>query len=55
MISQIDCAQKPDIAIVKAMQNPVFTEFADKCLAIVEPQNSVPDSMNLYTAHSDSD
>jgi len=53
VILHIDHAQKPDIAIAKAMQEPIFTEFADHCLAIVEPGNNILKSVRLDVTDSD--
>lgn len=39
MIREIDSAEDPGKLLGQAMQIPIFTEFADECLRIVEPQD----------------
>ena len=38
MIKEIDASQNPEKLLTNAMQIPIFTEFVDACLRIVEPQ-----------------
>ena len=39
MIKGIDASGDPGKLLGQAMQIPIFTEFVDECLKIVEPQN----------------
>ena len=39
MIKGIDASEDPGKLLGQAMQIPIFTEFLDECLRIVEPQN----------------
>lgn len=39
MIREIDSTEDPGKLLGQAMQIPIFTEFADECLRIVEPQD----------------
>lgn len=39
MIREIDSSEDPGKLLGQAMQIPIFTEFADECLRIVEPQD----------------
>ena len=39
MIREIDSSEDPGKLLGHAMQIPIFTEFADECLRIVEPQD----------------
>ena len=39
MIKGIDASGDPGKLLGQAMQIPIFTEFVDECLRIVEPQN----------------
>lgn len=39
MIREIDSSEDPGKLLSQAMQIPIFTEFADECLRIVEPQD----------------
>lgn len=39
MIREIDSSKDPGKLLGQAMQIPIFTEFADECLRIVEPQD----------------
>lgn len=41
LLSEIDLAPDPWKAMKAAMQEPLFLEFADECLKIVEPQNQL--------------
>jgi hypothetical protein len=40
MLLSLDSSHHPDSTISATMQKPIFTEFADKCLKIVEPENN---------------
>lgn len=39
MLSAIDSTHNPTVAMQNAMLEPIFTEFADVCLTVVEPAN----------------
>ena len=39
MIKEIDSSEDPGKLLTQAMQIPIFTEFVDECLRIVEPQD----------------
>lgn len=39
MIKEIDSSEDPGKLLGQAMQIPIFTEFVDECLKIVEPQD----------------
>lgn len=39
MMKEIDSSEDPGKLLVQAMQIPIFTEFVDECLRIVEPQD----------------
>ena len=39
MIREIDSSEDPGKLLSQAMQIPIFTEFADECLRIVEPHD----------------
>ncbi|XP_050322720.1 zinc finger HIT domain-containing protein 3 isoform X1 [Bactrocera neohumeralis] len=41
LLSEIDVAPNAWKAMKAAMQEPLFLEFADECLKIVEPQNAL--------------
>lgn len=36
----LDAAPEPDLLINKYMQEPIFTEFVDACLKVVEEKDS---------------
>ncbi|RVE63572.1 hypothetical protein OJAV_G00137640 [Oryzias javanicus] len=38
LLRSVDCAENKDEAMRAAMQEPLFTEFSDQCLKIVENQ-----------------
>ncbi|XP_066275660.1 zinc finger HIT domain-containing protein 3-like [Branchiostoma lanceolatum] len=38
MVREVDSSDDPEVAMQKAMQEPIFVEFADQCLRVVEPQ-----------------
>lgn len=38
MLENIDKSDKPDEIMQKAMLEPLFVEFADECLKVVEPR-----------------
>ena len=39
MIKEIDASEDPGKLLTQAMQIPIFMEFVDECLRIVEPQD----------------
>ena len=39
MMKEIDSSEDPGKRLGQAMQIPLFTEFVDECLSIVEPQD----------------
>ena len=39
LIRTIDAAEEPSRLLSEAMQTPVFTEFVDECLRVVEPKS----------------
>lgn len=44
MLSAIDSSSNPAAAMQHAMLEPIFVEFADECLKVIEP---VKDSENI--------
>jgi len=38
MLIEIDNSKEPDKHLEQAMQIPIFTEFVDECMGIVEPE-----------------
>lgn len=38
-MKEIDSSEDPGKRLGQAMQIPIFTEFVDECLRIVEPQD----------------
>lgn len=40
LLENIDKTDKPDETMQKAMLEPLFVEFADACLKVVEPHQS---------------
>ncbi|XP_078667629.1 zinc finger HIT domain-containing protein 3-like [Branchiostoma floridae x Branchiostoma belcheri] len=38
MIREVDSSDDPEVSMQRAMQEPIFVEFADQCLRVVEPQ-----------------
>lgn len=40
LITSVDSAENKDKAMKDAMQEPLFTEFADQCLKIIEPKET---------------
>lgn len=40
LLEKIDKSEKPDAIMQKAMLEPLFVEFADACLKVVEPRQS---------------
>jgi hypothetical protein len=40
ILKGVDSASNASNAMEKAMQEPIFTEFVDSCMKIVEPQSS---------------
>lgn len=36
-MKEVDSAANTEIHIARAMKEPIFTEFADICLSLVEP------------------
>ena len=47
MIKEIDSSEDPGKLLTQAMQIPIFTEFVDECLRIVEPQDE--NKMEVWT------
>lgn len=41
LLVTVDNSQNPEEIMQKAMQEPIFVEFADACLKVAEPDNSV--------------
>lgn len=39
IITNIDGAQDPETVLRTSMKEPIFSEFADQCLSIVEPKD----------------
>lgn len=37
ILRYLDTTEKPEAALESAMREPIFVEFADECLRIVEP------------------
>lgn len=37
ILRYLDTTEKPEAALELAMREPIFVEFADECLQIVEP------------------
>jgi hypothetical protein len=37
MITNIDSAQDPDMVLRSSMDEPIFSEFVNECVSIVEP------------------
>ena len=40
MIKNIDRSQTPEKCLQEGMQVPIFTEFVDVCLGLVEPEQA---------------
>ncbi|KAI7813723.1 zinc finger HIT domain-containing protein 3, partial [Triplophysa rosa] len=40
LITSVDSAENKDKAVKDAMQEPLFTEFADQCLKMIEPKET---------------
>jgi len=40
MLCHLDTTPRPDVDVEAAMHEPIFTEFVDECLHVVEPQSS---------------
>ena len=47
MIKEIDSSEDPGKLLTQAMQIPIFAEFVDECLRIVEPQDE--NKMEVWT------
>ena len=47
MIKEIDSSEDPGKLLTQAMQIPIFTEFVDEFLRIVEPQDE--NKMEVWT------
>lgn len=45
IIRHLDSTDRPDVDIEAAMHEPIFTEFADECLRIVEPSSESIDKI----------
>ena len=41
IICHLDTVPWPDLHLEAAMHEPIFTEFVDECLRVVEPQQPV--------------
>ncbi|VDM03523.1 unnamed protein product [Schistocephalus solidus] len=41
-LTALDCSRHPAKAIEKAMKEPLFIEFADECLRILNPELEAP-------------
>lgn len=41
MLETLDKSPDPDSLIQEYMQEPIFTEYVDECLKIVEPQENL--------------
>ena len=41
ILKEIDTSKNPEKHLENAMQLPIFTEFVDQCLSIVEPPDIV--------------
>jgi len=39
MLCHLDTTTRPDVDVEAAMHEPIFTEFVNECLRIVEPQS----------------
>lgn len=48
-LNEVDNAKNPDEVMQKAMLEPLFVEFADACLRIVEPSNEETEMYNKIT------
>ncbi|XP_076867805.1 zinc finger HIT domain-containing protein 3 [Brachyhypopomus gauderio] len=48
VMMEVDSAQDKDKAMKKAMQEPLFVEFADQCLQIMEPTEKVEETDDGY-------
>ncbi|KAM7537280.1 hypothetical protein Aperf_G00000060892 [Anoplocephala perfoliata] len=44
----LDSSPRPAVAIEKAMREPLFIEFADECLRLVNPDNQIPSRQDSY-------
>lgn len=40
LLVTVDSSKNPEEIMQKAMQEPIFVEFADACLKVVEPEDS---------------
>jgi len=40
MMCHLDTTSRPDVDMEAAMHEPIFTEFVDECLRIVEPSSN---------------
>lgn len=40
MLCHLDTTPRPDVDVEAAMHEPIFTEFVDECLRIVDPQTN---------------
>lgn len=49
LLLEVDSAKDQSKALEKAMQIPIFTEFVDHCLQVVEPQDdsAILDELSL--------
>lgn len=42
LLVSIDSSSNPEYAMQLAMQEPLFIEFADECLRVIEPTEDAP-------------
>lgn len=42
LLVSIDSSPNPEYAMQLAMQEPLFIEFADECLRVIEPTEDAP-------------
>ncbi len=47
MLLRLDKTNTPHLEIQNAMQEPIFTELADACLRVVEPEKYQFESLSL--------
>ena len=40
MLCHLDTTTRPDVDLHAAMQEPIFTDFVDECLRVVEPPSN---------------
>jgi hypothetical protein len=42
LLVSVDSSPNPEHAMQLAMQEPLFVEFADECLGVIEPTEAAP-------------